>query len=211
MAEVDESIPLLCLCGNHDVGNRPNSAAIDLFRARFGPDYFVFWVGGVRGIVINSQLYKDSSLCPDLAAAQDAWLTEELAKPPTFTIVFSHIPPFIETAGEPSGYFNLDPEIRASLLARMHKGGVRAWFCGHYHRNMLCADGDLEVIISSAVGTTLRPKGTDVLGLDGFCDPDCGPHTSGLRIVKVHENAVHHQWFTMGAVPEAVDPSSVTW
>lgn len=30
MAQVDEAIPLVCVCGNHDVGNRPTEATIEL-------------------------------------------------------------------------------------------------------------------------------------------------------------------------------------
>ena len=37
---LDASIPMVCVCGNHDVGNRPNSATISAFRDRFGDDYF---------------------------------------------------------------------------------------------------------------------------------------------------------------------------
>ena len=39
MAQVDESIPLVCVCGNHDVGNTPTRATVALFRSRFGDDY----------------------------------------------------------------------------------------------------------------------------------------------------------------------------
>ena len=48
LSRVDSSIGLVCLCGNHDVGNSPTRATIDLYKSRFGDDYFSFWVGGVR-------------------------------------------------------------------------------------------------------------------------------------------------------------------
>lgn len=200
------------MCGNHDVGDRPNAASLDLFRSRFGDDYFTFWVGGVRCLVVNTQLYKDPSGCPAAAAAQDAWLTEQLSHSPApYTLVFSHIPPFIQTADEPNGYFNLDQETRASLLSRMQAGGVKAWFCGHYHRNSVGFAGTLQVIVSSATGTTLQPSGEDPLGLKGFKDPDCGGHTSGLRLVKVHQDDVVHKWYTMDGVPHTVEVASKNW
>lgn len=58
---LDPSIPLLCVCGNHDVGNAPTAVTVQRYVSEFGDDYFGFWVGGVRGIVINSNLYYDPS------------------------------------------------------------------------------------------------------------------------------------------------------
>lgn len=58
---LDPSIPLLCVCGNHDVGNAPNAVTVERYVSEFGDDYFGFWVGGVRGLVINSNLYYDPS------------------------------------------------------------------------------------------------------------------------------------------------------
>jgi hypothetical protein len=37
-------IALVCVCGNHDVGNRPTPTSIQRFRSAFGPDFFSFWV-----------------------------------------------------------------------------------------------------------------------------------------------------------------------
>ena len=61
MEGLDAEIPLLCVCGNHDVGNAPSAVTIERYVSEFGDDYFGFWVGGVRGIVINSNLYYDPS------------------------------------------------------------------------------------------------------------------------------------------------------
>ena len=57
MSAIDSSIALVCLCGNHDLGNLPNKATVDLFTSRFGSDYFGFWAGGCRCIVLNSSLH----------------------------------------------------------------------------------------------------------------------------------------------------------
>ena len=52
------------------VGNAPTRATIETYGSRFGDDYFSFWVGGVRFISLNTQLYSDPSGGPDLAEAQ---------------------------------------------------------------------------------------------------------------------------------------------
>ena len=65
---------IVCVCGNHDVGNRPTKDTIANYKSTFGDDYFSFWHNGVHFIVLNSQLYEDCSLTKDLAEAQDNWL-----------------------------------------------------------------------------------------------------------------------------------------
>ena len=55
------------------------------------------------------------------------------------------MPPFIIQPDEPKGYFNLEPEVRGSLLARLKAAGCSKWFCGHYHNNGGGFDEDLEV------------------------------------------------------------------
>lgn len=55
----------VCVCGNHDVGDVPTGAAIEAYRQDFGDEYFSFWVQGCKFLVINSQLYHDSSLVPN--------------------------------------------------------------------------------------------------------------------------------------------------
>lgn len=60
--ELDPVVPLVCVCGNHDVGNTPTPKAIQNFRDKFGDDYFTFYCGGVMFIVLNSQYFEDPSL-----------------------------------------------------------------------------------------------------------------------------------------------------
>jgi 3',5'-cyclic AMP phosphodiesterase CpdA len=249
-SHVRDDIRLLCLCGNHDVGDRPNSASIARFTERFGDDYFTFLFGGVQFVALNSQLYKDATDAPAEAAAQDAWLrgvTGELqrrrqeqrergSRPrpddasmtalPRHVVAFSHIPPFIESQDEPSAYFNLEQSVRTRLLGDLSEAGCTAWFCGHYHRNARgvythpegsshaggksdknSSAGNsksgghlLEVVVSSAVGTTLTTSTDDAddpLGLSGMGTVQLGASTSGLRVVRVGEDGITHEWTTL--------------
>lgn len=61
MAEMSSEVPLVCVCGNHDIGNEPTPESVRSYRDTFGDDYFVFWCGGVMCIVINSQYYENST------------------------------------------------------------------------------------------------------------------------------------------------------
>ena len=104
---------------------------------------------------------------------------------------------------EEDGYFNLSPRQRRNLLKTMKRARCCKWFCGHYHRNAGGWDGDMEVVVSSAVGTVLEPSGTDPLGLKGFTWPGLiGPAHSGLRVVKVTKEEVSHDFYTIDSVPD---------
>jgi hypothetical protein len=212
---VDDDIPLVCLCGNHDIGNRPTRKTIALWQSRFGDDYFSFWVGGVKFLSLNSQLYKDASGCPDLAKQQDAWLDRELARSaqqkPQHTVVFSHIPPFVDSPTERDDYFVFDTHTRTRLLTKLTQAGASHWFCGHYHRNaggMFFLPGQrsrgLEVVVSNAVGTTVTTnlKGS-FNGLSGMASFDLDPAVAGLRLVHVAEGGITHQYRTLAEI----DPS----
>lgn len=187
-SELDPKIPLVCVCGNHDVGNRPTKDTITSYQSTFGDDYFSFWYGGVHFIVLNSQLYEDCSLVKDLAIAQDKWLDEELAKTAKQKIIFQHIPWFLKTPDEPKQYFNIDVDLRKKMLKKFKSSDVSKIFCGHYHRNAGGWDGpSLELVVTSAVG----------------CQIGSDPH--GMRIVKIFENCAEHQYHALDDCPTNVD------
>lgn len=203
---VDPEIPLLCVCGNHDVGNRPNARTIRRYTDSFGDDYFAFWCHGVKCLVVNSQLWKDDSDCEDLRRNMDEWLERELeveeGAQPRRILVFSHIPPFINEPDEKDEYFNLDRGLRHNLLTKFAAKGAVAWFCGHYHRNAggvyRAGDGrELEVVVTGAVGTQIVDKpGGEPLGLSGIGGHLIGEECSGLRVVRVSQDGVKHEWRT---------------
>ena len=69
-AGLHEDIPLVCVCGNHDIGNTPTHDSITNYQRSFGDDYFSFWVGGVMFLVLNSQFFEDDSqVMPTLKAS----------------------------------------------------------------------------------------------------------------------------------------------
>lgn len=109
MSQIHEDIALVCVCGNHDLGERPNAVTLKKWEQNFGNDYFSFWVGEDKYIVINSQLYKNAEAAEDEAAQQDLWLDQELnsckvrGQEPRHIVVFSHIPPFCYDPEEGSG------------------------------------------------------------------------------------------------------------
>ena len=120
---------------------------------------------GCKCIVLNSQLFKDSSGCPGFQTEQWSWLKEELANEETrsakHVLCFCHIPPFLFDADEPDAYFNFERQTRGELLSLLAQYNVKACFCGHYHRNAGgmykdASNGNtVEVITTAACGTNI--------------------------------------------------------
>jgi len=232
-SRVDESIPLLCVCGNHDIGDRPNSKTLNIYMKRWGDDYYSFWCGGVKFLVINTQVYKALERDPHaedllrMRKAQDAWLEKELektdAEKPAHLVILSHIPPYIEAPDEEDGYFNLKSTSRDELVTKCKAKGASKWFCGHYHRNSCAcdADGKFEVVVTGAVGCNFKTtpqydtqKLSDRkarLDLDGEGQMFCTPEMSGFRVVKIKQDSMDHRFYCLSDMPANVDASAPRW
>jgi 3',5'-cyclic AMP phosphodiesterase CpdA len=184
---LDRDIPLVCVCGNHDVGDTPTQQSIDEYRKDFGDDYFSWVCGGVLFVVLNSQYFKDITRVQELARKQSQWLDTVLEEYKRsqykHIVVFQHIPWFLKEADEEDDYFNVEKELRLRLLDQLYGAGVRYIFTGHYHRNAGGFYKDMELVVTSAVGAQL---GTD---------------KSGLRVVRVYENSIQHKYYAIDEIP----------
>jgi len=174
--ELSPEIKLVCVCGNHDIGDIPTETTVQVYRKQFGQDYFSFWAGGVKFVVLNSQYIYVPDAVPEETAKQMKFL-DTIADPKAkFIVVFQHIPFFVETPEEADFYFNVPKPRRLELLEKMHQAGVRYIFTGHYHRNAGGRYKDLEQIVTSAIGAPL------------------GVNPSGYRVVNVTEEKLLHEY-----------------
>ena len=188
-ALLDRSIPLYNVAGNHDLALPLSPRSVASYRAVYGPDYYTFDRNGVLGIVINSSLVKEPNLAPEEAAAQTRWLERTLADARSKgrrAIVFQHHPWFLARADEPDQYYNLPIATRREALKLFSDAGVRYVFAGHYHRNALARDGDLEMVTTGPVG---KPLGSD---------------PSGFRIVIVTRDSVIHRYYALDSLPNRI-------
>tara|TARA_R110002050_G_scaffold162110_1_gene291952 strand:+ start:422 stop:1027 length:606 start_codon:yes stop_codon:yes gene_type:complete len=76
--DVREDVPLICVCGNHDVGDSPTSFNISSYRKYFGRDYFSFYAGGCLCVVLNASLFCDSTNAESEYSEQMEWLRGEV-------------------------------------------------------------------------------------------------------------------------------------
>ena len=93
----------------------------------------------------------------------------------------------MKTADEPDQYFNIPRERRTNYLALFREFGVKQLFSGHYHRNAVARDGDMEAVTTGPVG---MPQGGD---------------KSGLRVVIVRDDRIEHRYYHFGEVPNRID------
>lgn len=188
-SQLDKEIPLVCVCGNHDIGDIPTLEAIEEYKRDFGEDYFYFVVNNVLFIVINSQFYENRENVKDYAAKQDEWLECVLEKCKHFkhSVLFEHIPWFLRNFDEEDEYFNITRELRLNWLRKFKEAGIKKIFCGHYHRNAGGWYGDMELIVTSAIGAQL------------------GDDKSGGRIVKVTESNIEHEYHSTEELPTIVE------
>lgn len=193
LGKLDPSIPVYNVAGNHDVGNVPTADAIDAYRSAFGRDYYTFTAPGILGIVLNSNLIRSPENDAKAAEEQEAWLKKTLADAKSDTarqpVVFQHIPYFDHDPNETVNYFNIPQPIRRTYLDLLEKAGVRYVFAGHLHRPMSGNDGALTEIVSGAVGKPL------------------GGSSSGFSLVRVDGQKLESKWFSLGNIPNTIDPS----
>lgn len=189
-AKLDPKIRLFEVPGNHDVGNEPTRESLVRYRERYGPDYYSFQMGGIYGIVLNSNLETGGKNVPDEAAKMEAWLRSELEKAKSAAgkqvLVFQHIPFFRKDVNEPTDYQNIALEARRRYLAMLREFGVKWVFTGHLHQTLEVKDGDTRFITTGAVGM-----------------PEVGAK-SGLSVVAVSPDGVKHRFFEFGELPSTL-------
>lgn len=192
LKELDPSIPVYNVAGNHDVGNTPTPTTISEFHTAIGQDHYTFSANGIFGIVLDSNLIRAPQDDLEDAKKQEDWLKETLANAKTHPnqqiVVFQHIPYFVHTPDEGEGYFNIPQPARRSYLDLLEGSGVKYVFAGHTHKSAIGVDGPLTEVITGAVGMPL------------------GGSLSGFRIVTVTGQKLNPTWFCFGGIPNQIDP-----
>lgn len=203
-SDIHPDIPLVCLCGNHDVGQRPTPLSIARFRRAYGDDYLAFWVRQTYNIVVNTALFSDPSGAPDMYQEQFEWLRGRLQyakrQQASHIFVFGHHPWFLYNENEDEkdltegcplqefgiegsisdGYFVIPLVRRRQVMELFREFGVTAAFAGHFHQNMVSQSSfGMPMITTSALSVLLRSTGIP----KDFNEPK----TRGMRLVYVNQ------------------------
>jgi 3',5'-cyclic AMP phosphodiesterase CpdA len=189
-AKLDRSIPLYNVAGNHDVENVPTPESVAAYVKVFGPDHYSFRRASLYGIVLDSSIIHSPDKTAVLAAEQERWLRTELDKArqsgARHVVIFQHHPWFLKDATEADQYFNIPKIRRAMFLELFRAAGVKYLFSGHYHRNAIGRDGDIEMITTGPIGKPL------------------GEAQSGIRVVTVTHDAITHRYYELGEIPNQI-------
>lgn len=189
----DLHVPLHWVPGNHDIGhdtNTPTADSMAHYRDRYGPDRYVVDDAGVTVVVVDTIMWAHPGTLPDDLAGEPTtqleWLDgvlDEASDRPGPTIVCGHHPLFLDRPDEPDQFWTVPASPRMQLLDLCHEHGVSTWLAGHWHRNNVARDGDLEVVVTSSVGLPL------------------GHDPSGLLLVEVSGDALGHRFLPLTPSP----------
>ena len=185
--QLNPVIRLYNVPGNHDVGNEPTAGGIAAYRKGFGADYYQFHYKNLLGIVLNSIYLHSPDAMPGALLAQESWLKQTLAgarrQGYQQIIVFLHQPFFLQEPAEADQYFNIPASVRKKYLAMFKANGIRYVFAGHYHRNALGHDGQVEMVTTGPVGKPL------------------GDTPSGYRVITIRGKQLTHRYYALDSLP----------
>ena len=152
--DIDQSIKVYHLPGNHDHILRDGTADPKDFINRFGSDRFCINEGGVNLIGLNTSLiYFNSELEP----GQMDWLKASMAqiKENDVTLVFGHHPYFCEHIDEEDSHVQITKSKRRQYFDLFKTYGVDAVFAGHLHDNAAAEYEDIPMLTTTSSGYQL--------------------------------------------------------
>jgi 3',5'-cyclic AMP phosphodiesterase CpdA len=183
-AKINSEIPVYYVPGNHDIGQVPDRHSLKKYKKNYGSDRFSFKHKGSNIIGFNTGFIKAKQKKPE--QKQYKWLNKKLKGDAAHTILFCHYPFFNKNIDEPEAYSNLGIEYREKYLSFFEEHSVDAVFTGHHHNNALNSYGDIELVTTSAAGKPL------------------GDAPSGMRIIKIYEDRIEHEYFGFDKLPDFV-------
>jgi hypothetical protein len=228
-AGIDESIPLVCLCGNHDVGNSPSPATIAQWKRQFGDDYFKFWIGGVCGLVINASLISDPSNAPDAYQEQQAWFLQQLKNHSTTTTNETEKNEQNENyekndensneqeKGEHKTLENNERQVPVHLLVFQHQPWFlqtadepNQYFNIKKERRMPMLEAMREAGVRAIFAGHYHRNSYGRMGAMEMITTSAlgrplGNDPSGFRIVKVFRNSIEHKYYGLDEMPLEVE------
>jgi 3',5'-cyclic AMP phosphodiesterase CpdA len=190
-AQLRDDIPMYWVAGNHDVLEPPTEQTLAAYRNRYGPDNYSFDHEGSHFVVINSTVVRNSSEVPHEWDAVLHFLESDLSQArdggADNIVLFTHHPLFLSYLDEVDNWLNVPHERRTVVVDLLKRYGVTNAFAGHWHQNNDAYYGDLEITASGAIGCPL------------------GRDPSGLRVVKVYDDRIEHEYFGLDELPDRVE------
>ena len=156
IAEIDPSIRVFHIPGNHDVAISEGNVDSTPFTDRYVSDRFLHVERGVRIIGINSNLIKYND---PREGGQMVWLKESLVKNSSgeVSIIFSHHPFFLMDIAEEDGYFQIQKAKRQDYFNICTELDVNALYAGHLHNDSKGSYEGIPVTTTTSVAFQIGP------------------------------------------------------
>lgn len=151
ISDIDPSVKVFHIPGNHDVHINGNKVDSSPFTGRYGEDRFIHSDRGVNLVGINTNLIKAGDT---RAEDQIDWLKDVLGatKPEESTIIFGHHPFFLTDIDEPDSYFPLMKDKRRFYFDMFSELGVDAVYAGHRHDSFQGEYNGIPMKTTTSVG-----------------------------------------------------------
>ena len=167
--------------GNHDMNEPPDKSSLDIFRRRFGEDYYIKNYHDLRFVFLNSTLLRDHTLLRSEYNKQNKIIQAALKNYSSDLFIFMHHSLFYEDVNEELNAWNIDKYTRLNLIKKLsqHNGSVYL-FSGHLHKNRIVKYKNITNITVSSVGVPL------------------GEDPSGYYVVEYANNILNYNFISIG-------------
>jgi len=208
-ARVSESIPLAFVSASRSPAARFRHTQL------FNADFFGFWYGGMRALVLNSALIMDEECDPSASADQESWFDGEVEQGQLgghHVVVFSNHCWFQDSPLEDDEMPGVIPvSSRLRWLQKMKLGKVRALFtgatanAGNKSRCIRADDlpEDPKAEHSDSDGDEDGPK--EQASIEFVITASGTEFSDGFRVVSVFEDHLEHNFFATGDMPDRTE------
>ena len=153
--------------GNHDVcipakEDKISEYSLNLYRERFGPDYYKVEHDNLKLIFLNSSIFRNHKNFLKDYNNQLNLLKDAVHGYDEDLFVFMHHPLYAEDVNEDKSTWNIDKETRLEIIDILsnHNKSVNI-FSGHMHQNKINNYKNIKNIVVSSIGV---PLGNDPSG-----------------------------------------------
>ena len=153
--------------GNHDVcipakDDKISEYSLNLYRERFGPDYYKVEHDNLKLIFLNSSIFRNHKNFLKDYNNQLNLLKDAVNDYDEDLFIFMHHPLYAEDVNEDKNTWNIDKETRLEIIDILsnHNKSVNI-FSGHMHQNKINNYKNIKNIVVSSIGV---PLGNDPSG-----------------------------------------------
>jgi len=148
--------------GNHDVcipakDDNISEYSLNLYRERFGPDYYKVEHDDLKLIFLNSSIFRNHKNFLKDYNNQLNLLKDAVNDYDEDLFIFMHHPLYAEDVNEDKNTWNIDKETRLDIIDILsnHNKSVNI-FSGHMHQNKINNYKNIQNIVVSSIGVPLR-------------------------------------------------------